>query len=163
VPSITPRPGQTYVLYVDPNIVGYVQHVAFDANRGLLTNETTCAPGLSTDVRTMINVDTSKIPQYPSLLQVTNTGTTSAFPTFTVRDAKLTSLLGTYRMSRPVAAGSTSVYSVGDVMESLGYPPAADSFHINMTLDTTFTGSVRHYVFNATPGVLSDMTAKCDM
>ncbi len=163
VPSIAPKAGTTYTLYVDPNIAGYVQHVAFDANANILTNVTTCAAGLSADARTTMNVHTSKLPQYPSLLQVTNTGTASAIPAFTVRDAQNSQLMGTYRMSRPVPAGMTSVFSVGDVMESLGYPPAANSYHVDMMLETSFTGVVRHYLFNAIPGVVTDMSAKCDM
>ena len=71
-----------------------------------------------------------------------------------MRNAQDSSLLGTYQIPRPVQAGTSATFSVTNVMETLGYPPNAKDFHINMTLDTTFSGSVRHYVYSEVPGTL---------
>jgi hypothetical protein len=163
VPPVVPRAGATYALYVDATMAGHVQHARWDAVAGLLDDPTACAAGLSTDTRTMINVHTSRLPRYPSFLQVTNTGAADAVPTFAVTDARTSTPLGTYRMPRAVPSGGTSTFGVSDVMEILGFPPAPNAYHVVMRLSDSFPGTARHLVFNADAGVLTDMTAKCDM
>jgi hypothetical protein len=162
VPAITPT-GGTYTLMVDAPMMGHVQHVIWNPLGASLTNLSGCASGLSSDSRTMINVHTSLIPNYPSILEVHNTGAAAATPRFAVFDARNGQPFGTFTAPAAIPPLGTAMIDASHVVESLGITPAAGMYHINMQLDAGFTGFAQHLVNNRDAQVITNMTPKCDM
>jgi len=151
----------TYTLFVDPVFNnGHVQHVLWDTTTNALTNVSGCAAGLSTDIRTMIDVHTSLIQGYPSYILVHNTGNATATPRFTVRHARTGVTVGTFTSSTSIPAHATG-YILGS--EMLTVAPTAVQDHINVVLDANFTGFAQHLVDNEIARVITNMTGKCDM
>ncbi|MEQ8508933.1 MAG: S8 family serine peptidase [Rhodospirillaceae bacterium] len=164
-PQITPLEGntQSYSLHVSATFVGYVQHVLWNPSGASLTNLSGCGNGLADSVRDIGNVHTSLISGYPSYVQVYNAGSTSAAPTFTVTDARDGSSLGNFTLSSEIAPNTTAYVYVSDLVEFFGGTPDSGQFHLNLELLANFQGFAQHIVDNEGGGVLTNMTAKCDL
>ncbi len=164
-PQITPLAGntQSYSLHVSTTFIGYVQHVLWDSSGASLTNLSGCDNGLADSVRDIGNVHTSLITGYPSYVQVYNAGSTAATPTFAVRDSRNGSALGNFALSTDVAPNTTAYVYVSDLVEFFGGTPDSGQFHLNLELLAGFQGFAQHIVDNEGSGVLTNMTAKCDL
>lgn len=164
-PAITPAGGdtQTYTLHVTASFSGYTQHVLWNPAGGSLTNISGCGNGLANTVRDIGNVHTSIINGYPSYMMVYNSGSTAAAPTFVVRDARDGSSLGNFTFSSDIAPNTTATVLVSDLVEFFGGTPESDQFHLNLELQNRFSGFAQHIVDNEIGGVLTNMTAKCDL
>ncbi|MGB1875887.1 MAG: S8 family peptidase [Rhodospirillaceae bacterium] len=164
-PAITPAGGdtQTYTLHVTASFSGYTQHVLWNPAGGSLTNISGCDNGLANTVRDIGNVHTSIINGYPSYMMVYNSGSTAAAPTFVVRDARDGSSLGNFTFSSDIAPNTTATVLVSDLVEFFGGTPESDQFHLNLELQNSFSGFAQHIVDNEIGGVLTNMTAKCDL
>lgn len=164
-PAITPAGGdaQTYTLHVTASFSGYTQHVLWNPAGGSLTNISGCGNGLANTVRDIGNVHTSIINGYPSYMMVYNSGSTAAAPTFVVRDARDGSSLGNFTFSSDIAPNTTATVLVSDLVEFFGGTPESDQFHLNLELQNSFSGFAQHIVDNEIGGVLTNMTAKCDL
>lgn len=164
-PAITPAGGdtQSYTLHVTATFSGYLQHVLWNPAGGSLTNLSGCGNGLANTVRDIGNVHTSIITGYPSYLLVHNSGTSEANPTFVVTDARDGSSLGNFNFTSGVAPNTSSMVLVSDLVEFFGGTPESDQFHLNLELQSSFTGFAQHIVDNEVGGVLTNMTAKCDL
>lgn len=164
-PAITPAGGdtQTYTLHVTASFSGYTQHVLWNPAGGSLTNISGCDNGLANTVRDIGNVHTSIINGYPSYMMVYNSGSTAAAPRFVVRDARDGSSLGNFTFSSDIAPNTTATVLVSDLVEFFGGTPESDQFHLNLELQNSFSGFAQHIVDNEIGGVLTNMTAKCDL
>ncbi len=49
------------------------------------------------------------------------------------------------------------------VLPALGLQPPANQSHVNLILDSAFTGFAQHLVVNQQAQVITNMTAKCDL
>ncbi|NKB42827.1 MAG: S8 family serine peptidase [Alphaproteobacteria bacterium] len=164
-PQIVPAGGdtQSYTLHVNATFSGYIQHILWNPAGGSLTNLSGCGNGLANTVRDIGNVHTSIITGYPSYVMVYNSGATEAMPTFVVTDARDGSSLGNFTFNSAVAPNTSSTVLVSDLVEFFGGTPESDQFHLNLELQSGFTGFAQHIVDNEIGGVLTNMTAKCDL
>lgn len=164
-PAITPAGGdtQSYTLHVTASFSGYIQHVLWNPAGGSLTNISGCDNGLANTVRDIGNVHTSIITGYPSYMLVYNAGSTEANPTFVVTDARDGSSIGNFNFSSGIAPNTSATVLVSDLVEFFGGTPESDQFHLNLELQNSFTGFAQHIVDNEVGGVLTNMTAKCDL
>lgn len=164
-PQITPAAGdtQSYTLHAEAAFSGYVQHVLWNPEGGSLTNYSGCGNGLANSVRDIGNVHTSIINGYPSYLLVYNSGSSAAKPTFVVKDARDGSSLGNFSLSPDIAPNTSSFIFVSDLVELLGRTPDSQQFHLNLEMQSDFSGFAQHIVDNEGGGVLTNMTAKCDL
>lgn len=164
-PQITPAAGdtQSYTLHADAAFSGYVQHVLWNPEGGSLTNYSGCGNGLANSVQDIGNVHTSIINGYPSYLLVYNSGSTAAKPTFVVKDSRDGSSLGNFSLTSDIAPNTSSFVFVSDLVEFFGGTPDSNQFHLNLEMQSSFTGFAQHIVDNQTGGVLTNMTAKCDL
>ncbi len=164
-PQITPAAGdtQSYTLHADATFSGYVQHVLWNPEGGSLTNYSGCGNGLANSVQDIGNVHTSIINGYPSYLLVYNSGSSAAKPTFVVKDARDGSSLGNFSLTSDIAPNTSSFVFVSDLVEFFGGTPDSTQFHLNLEMQSSFTGFAQHIVDNQTGGVLTNMTAKCDL
>jgi hypothetical protein len=96
-------------------------------------------------------------------MMVYNSGSTAAAPTFVVRDARDGSSLGNFTFSSDIAPNTTATVLVSDLVEFFGGTPESDQFHLNLELQNSFSGFAQHIVDNEIGGVLTNMTAKCDL
>lgn len=164
-PQINPAAGdtQSYTLHVDAAFSGYVQHVLWNPAGGSLTNLSGCGNGLANTARDLGNVHTSIINGYPSYLLIYNSGATAANPAFTVTDARDGSSLGNFNLTSDISPNTSAFVFASDLVEFFGGTPDSDQFHLNLELQSSFTGFAQHIVDNEGGGVLTNMTAKCDL
>jgi hypothetical protein len=67
-----------------------------------------------------------------------------------------------YKTPTIPANGSVAV-KVSDFETTANFPPPADVKYYNVTLEQPFTGFLQHLVTNRVQGIVSDMTAVCEM
>jgi hypothetical protein len=163
-PRIVPSASMpAYTLYVDSPMIGHVQHVSWNPGGGSITNLTGCLNGVSADTRTMINVHTSLVQSYPSYLVIHNTGATTSPVRLEVQDSRNGLVLGSYTAVAGLAPLATATVNVSGAIEALGLRPGTDQNHVNLVLDSNFTGFAQHLVVNQLAQLISNMTAKCDL
>ncbi|MSO96874.1 MAG: hypothetical protein EXR11_01460 [Rhodospirillaceae bacterium] len=166
VPPISPAASnsQFYTLFVDAPYVGFVQHVLWNPQTGLLSNVSGCDNGLSGQGRYAGNVHTSLIGGYTSFLLVHNTGNTDARPSFDVRDSRDGAQIGAFATSGNIKAHTSALVKVSDVLQTLGKQPDSGQFHLNLIMNTIgFSGFIQHWVQNDAQGIVTSITAKCDI
>jgi len=155
---------QFYTLFIDAPFVGYAQHVLYSPQTNLLSNVSGCDNGLADSGRHVNNTHTTLIGGYTSFLLVHNTGATDAKPSFDVRDARNGASMGDFTTSGNIKAHSSALIKVSDVLQTLGKTPDSGQFHLNMIMSQTgFTGFAQHLVQNEAQGILTNITAKCDI
>jgi subtilisin family serine protease len=155
---------QFYTLFVDAPFTGYAQHVLYSPQTNLLSNVSGCDNGLSDSGRFINNTHTTLIAGYPSFLLVHNTGNSDARPSFDVRDSRNGAQIGTFSTSANIKAHSSALINVSDVLQTLGRTPDSSQYHLNMIMSQTgFTGFAQHLVQNTAQGILTNITAKCDI
>ena len=164
-PPIVPDNGntQSYTLHVNAEFSGYVQHVLWNPAGGSLTNASGCDNGLSNSGSDLGNIHTSLISDYPSYLLVYNGGAAAAKPVFAVTDARNGETLGNFTLVNDIAPNMSVEVFVSDLVEFFGGTPDSSQFHLNVELQSSFTGFAQHIVDNVAGYVLTNMTAKCDL
>jgi subtilisin family serine protease len=156
-----------YNLEVESTVAGYMQHIVWARDAGVLTNLTACSEGLSGDTQTLVNVHSRNIEGYPSRIRIVNTGVIPSAATLTFYNAADGHLLGTYRTPVVAANGSIElpVAAIEASVPALLDPVVAGVnavYQYNVSL-SGFTGYVQHIVQNTYNALLLDMSAKCDM
>ena len=58
---------------------------------------------------------------------------------------------------------ATATVNVSGAIEALGLQPQANQNHVNLVLDSAFTGFAQHLVVNQIAQVITNMTGKCDL
>lgn len=159
--GITPADaGEFYSLAVSANFTGFVQHALWNATGHSLTNLSSCSSDISDTGQYLGNVHTSQIADYPSIIVVQNTSSSSDVARFDVFDSRTGELIEE-NFSRVVPANSSVSFTVAEFAQAFNFSPDNGQFHLNFVLDAGFTGFAQHIVNNQSAGVLTDMTAKC--
>jgi subtilisin family serine protease len=154
---------QFYTLFVDALFAGYAQHVLWSPQTNLLSNVTLCDTGIATTGRYINNTHTTLIGGYTSYVLVHNTGSAPARPSFNVRDARNGTDLGTFSVTTDIKAHTSSLIKVSDVLQTLGRTPDSTQFHLNLIMNSSFTGFAQHWVRNEAAGTITSLAAKCDI
>jgi subtilisin len=154
-------------LEVESTFTGYMQHIVWARAQGVLTNLSSCADGLSTDGRTLLNVHSRLIDGYPSRLRIANTGTASEPATLSFFNAANGRALGSFTTSAipPGAALEVTLARIEGAVPALQDPAVTGSNatqQYNVKLEN-ITGYVQHIVENTRAGLLIDMSPKCEL
>lgn len=151
-----------FSFYVLPDFDGHVQHVIWNDTGGSLTNISTCGRDVSNDARHLINVHTTEIAQFPSVIVIHNAGEEPASAEFQIYDSSTGEEVSAWE-SQLIDPGASVTVDVSTIESELGFTPDEGQFHLNFVLNELFTGSATHLVNNLIGGVLTNMTDKCDL
>lgn len=160
-----------YNLVVESEFEGSMQHVLWQRSAGVLSNMTSCADGVNGGERSLLNLHSPSIIQYPSSVRIYNSGTTGNRAVLDVYNASTGELVGTWTSATLDAGAATEVF-VSEIFDDFETDPdgtnaatdaAGDDLptHLNVELRDGFTGHLQHAVRNAISNVLTDMSAKC--
>jgi len=177
----------------ETTITGYMQHVIFDAQREALMNASTCSMGTTISPYRLMNVHSSHLAAaYPSTVILYNTGISTAVMGLAMRNALDGDLIGRFYSSNitPTSTSPTITYPNGQIilnvstMETAVITPTNPTVRTNISPPPTvhfnfadeqmlinsqainsnvFRHYYQHIITNKTPGVVSDMTAMCDL
>jgi hypothetical protein len=154
---------QYYSTSLQTQITGYFQHVLYRPADGTLTNLSTCDAGVGAEVGQLINVHSSLLQSgFPSSIVVTNPTTVAATASLGVYDARNGTKLGTYT-TPSIAANGQAIIPITAVEAQIGVTPNASQFHYVIKAEGTFNGFLQHLVDNKSVGVITDMTAMCQL
>ena len=161
-----------YNLVVETEFRGSMQHVLWQRTAGVLSNMTSCADGVGGGERTLLNVHSPSVAQYPSSVRVYNSGTTGERANLDVFNATSGERLGTWT-SDIIEAGAALEISTNEIIADFETDPiATDALtdeaidlptHLNIEMQDNFVGHLQHTVHNVTADVLTDLSAKCSL
>ena len=157
------KPNQLYTIHLTSTFRGYVQHILWNPSANSLTNISGCREGLSDDVKTMGNIHTSLLKDYPSYLFVHNSSQEASKPNFTVRDSNDGSILGSFTIEENIPSKSTAVIFASDLLELFGEEPKPDQTYLNIIMDDKFNGYAQHMIDNSKGGLITNMSPKCNL
>jgi len=142
---------------------GFMQHVLWQPSAGVITNMSSCAGGPAVDTRVLLNVHTSSITNYPSVIRIYNNGTAAAAE-MTLYHSLDGQQFGRW-VSPVILSGAAIEIAVADLeAELMSTENEADlGAHLNIVLDAGYDGHIQHIVRNELNGVLTDMSSKCDL
>lgn len=144
---------------------GSVQHVLFSQQAGAISNLTNCGAAIPTDTaKHAMNVHASSFAGYPSRLRIVNTGAAPAAAPLTFYSAGTGTKIMDW-VTPEIASGASYELTIPQFEARVSMPAGAlegGNGTYNVTLGN-FSGYIQHLVENVEPGVLLDMTAKCDL
>jgi subtilisin family serine protease len=152
-------------LEVASSFKGSTQHVLFSEQAGVVTNLTNCGTTPSTDTaKQLMNVHSGAFAAFPSRLRVVNTGVTSTSAKLSFYNAATGAKIFEW-VTPPIASAATYEIGVPSIEARVTMPAGSmdgGNGYYNVTVEG-FSGYLQHLVENVDPGVLVDMTAKCDV
>ena len=161
-----------YNLVVEAEFDGSMQHVLWQRSAGVISNMTSCADGVAGGERSLFNVHSPNVIQYPSSVRIYNSGTTGDSASLDIYNASTGEELGTWE-SGTIEAGAAIEVTTADIANDLDLQsPDANTVtdaagnlptHLNIEMRDGFTGHLQHTVRNTIANVLTDMSAKCDL
>ena len=156
-----------YNLEVESTVPGYMQHIVWAIDAGVLTNLTACADGLSDDSRTLLNVHSSLIDGYPSRIRIVNTGTATEPGVLNFYNAVNGRSIGAYTTPAIPPNGSLEIKlerieALVPELKDLNITDNTRSYQYNVRLEG-LTGYAQHIIENTRSGVSLDMSPKCDL
>ena len=156
-----------YNLEVESTVPGYMQHIVWAINAGVLTNLTACADGLSDDSRTLLNVHSSQIDGYPSRIRIVNTGAATEPGVLNFYNAANGLSIGAYTTPAIPPNGSLEITlerieALVPELQDLKITDNTRSYQYNVRLEG-LTGYAQHIIENTRSGVSLDMSPKCDL
>jgi hypothetical protein len=157
--------GRTYYnLEAASTLKGYLQYVLWSNGPGILGNLTSCPAGASVDGGTLLNIDSSATPDYVSHVRIINASGISSAATLAFYDPNDGSQIATWTSSTiaPGAALDVPVPDIEAAVPALASATKAGRNQYNVLL-TGLVGRLQHVMENRSVGVLTDMTAKCDL
>ncbi|MDX2141747.1 MAG: S8/S53 family peptidase [Rhodospirillaceae bacterium] len=154
-------------LEIESTVPGYLQHIVWARNAGVLTNLTACADGLSGDGQLLLNVHSTNIAEYPSRIRIASTGAAPQAATLVFYNSANGKEIGRYTTADIPASGSLEIgiARIETLVPTLKDPLVTGSNAIsqyNVRLEN-FTGYLQHIVENTRTGVLLDLSPKCDL
>ncbi len=163
--STPPIIGRTfYDIDVTSTFAGYVQHVQWANGSGVLNNLTSCGTGIGNDATVATAVYSSKISGYVSHVRIVNTGALPDHAVLVITDANSGAQIGQWT-SPDIASGAT-LDITGPQLEAqvpaLQTLVAGGLLQYNASL-TRLAGYLQHAVENQPAGVVSDLSAKCNL
>lgn len=152
-------------LEVVSSFKGSTQHVLYNEQARALVNLTNCGTTPSTDTaKHLMNVHSSAFAAFPSRVRVVNTGVAPAQAKLSFYNAGTGAKI--FEWTTPsIPSAATHEVSVPSIEARVTIPSGAmdgGSGYYNVTVEG-FSGYVQHIVANIDPGVLVDMSAKCDV
>lgn len=162
VPPIDPAAKDNYTVTLSPDFQGFVQSVIWNQTGLSLTNSSGCSNGFSDDVSNLINVHTTQITQYPSVIMIHNLGNKAADAMIGVYDARKGDRLGGIVVPS-IAPNAAATFGAADIERVLNYTPYIGHDHYNLVIENDFYGYGQHIVYNNGAGLVMNMTAKCTM
>ena len=154
--------GLTYTAYVESDFAGRLQHVLWNPGEGVLTNVSPCVDGLADPGRFLAYVHTSLIQSYPSSFFVHNNRSIATRAEFTAYSNITGRELGRVETSE-IAPYSSIVFAASDAYDAIDFQPRDGEFHINFVLSEDFRGFAQHIVDNRDAGVVTNMSATCEL
>lgn len=159
-----------YNLVVESDFEGAMQHILWQRTSGVISNMTSCADGLSGGERSLVNVHSPSLLQYPSSVRIYNSGTTGDQATLMIYNSNTGEEI-TQWTSPTIEVGASIEVSVASLVEdamgsdglSAGNVAEELPSHLNIEMTDGFTGHLQHIVRNTPAGVLTDMSAKCNL
>ncbi len=161
-PAIAVGGRDRYTLNIASNFLGYFQHVLWNVQGASLTNLSGCSNGISSDVIHMGNVNTTQVGDFPSVIIVHNVGARSTNAVVGVYNAKTGERIGGVVIPN-VPPNADAAFGMSDVETALNHHPAADEYNYNLVVESDFPGYLQHLVYNTRAGLITNMTAKCNM
>ncbi len=162
-PPISPR--SYYSISARPTFDGYFQNVLWNSGNGSLTNLTSCATKVTADPTVLVGVHSSLLQAgYPSYVVVHNTGLTAANVTLGIYDAGTGAKLGTY-VTPTISANGQHIQTMTNIEGRASPPirPTSAMYHYIVRAETQLDGELQHFVFNASSGVITDISYYCSM
>lgn len=151
-----------YSISVRPTFSGSFQNILWRKVDATITNLSTCNVP-STDQTTLMNVHTSLLAGYPSVVVIHNTGANSVSLTLGIYHQQTGQRLGTYPTGQ-IPANGQQLLTIQTIEAGAGITPAASgAYHYNIKSDTAFTGYLQHLLNNQAAGMTTDMTEACAM
>jgi len=162
VPPIDASGKDNYTATISSDFQGFVQTVIWNQTGVSLTNSSGCSNGVSDDVSNLINVHTTNITQYPSVILIHNLGTKAADAVIGVYDARKGDRLGGIVVPA-IAPNAAATFGAADIERVLNYTPYLEHDHYNLVIENDFYGYGQHVVYNNGAGLVINMTAKCSL
>lgn len=165
--SLSNAPSLFYAANITSEFDGYMQHIAWNPDGASLTNLTGCGTGLSNDVISIMNFHSSNLSDgYSSIMYFHNVGSETAEAIVDIYDAVDGNYIGGFIWREVPPDGTRSLDSEGVdfyLNEFFGFTPSASQSHYNIELNGDFPGYMQHAIDNTGAGVVTSMTAKCDL
>jgi V8-like Glu-specific endopeptidase len=161
-PPIDASGKDNYTATISSDFQGFVQTVIWNQTGVSLTNSSGCSNGVSDDVSNLINVHTTNITQYPSVIFIHNLSTKAADAVIGVYDARKGNRLGGIVVPA-IAPNAAATFGAADIERVLNYTPYLEHDHYNLVIENDFYGYGQHVVYNNGAGLVINMTAKCSM
>lgn len=154
---------QMYSAFVETQIDGTLQNLLVRTTDGSVTNASTCNAAVGANGARVANVRASASDARSlSWIVIANAGGASATATLGVFDAATGNRLGTYT-SAPIAAGGQLLVTAAGLESGAGLEAGGSSARYVIALEGTFRGFLQHLVDNQSVGILSEMTATCQL
>lgn len=157
-----------YNLVVESAFDGSMQHVLWQQSAGVLSNMTSCSDGVTGGERTLLNVHSPAILQYPSSVRVYNDGASTSSAIIDVYSSTTGDSVGQWT-SPEIEAGAAYEASVAEIIDDIQFSDQDSNVtedlpvHLNVELASDFNGYLQHTIRNARSAVLTDMSAKCTL
>ncbi|MGE3476100.1 MAG: serine protease [Rhodospirillaceae bacterium] len=161
-PQIDPGGKDNYTATISTDFQGFVQTVIWNQTGLSLTNASGCSNGLADDVSNLINVHTTNITQYPSVIMIHNLADKASDAVIGVYDARKGDRLGGIVVPA-IAPNAAATFGAADIERVLHYTPYFEHDHYNLVIENDFYGYGQHIVYNNGAGLVMNMTAKCLM
>lgn len=114
-----------YNLVIESGFDGTVQHVLWQRNAGILSNMTSCADGIDSGERVLLNVHSPSVTQYPSFVRIYNDGTIADQANIDVYDATTGEYAGMWT-SPSIEVGASYEATVAEMIADLFIAPEPD-------------------------------------
>lgn len=115
-----------YNLVVESDFDGTVQHVLWQRRAGILSNMTSCADGIDSGDRVLLNIHSPSISQYPSFVRIYNDGTVADRANIDVYDATTGDYAGMWT-SPSIDVGAAYEATVDEIIADLFVAPEPDT------------------------------------
>lgn len=148
-----------YVIELRSSFNGAVQHVVWNAGLGTLENMTRCDVGPSPDLKTLINVHSTRLSAYPSRVRIYNAGAATAPARLTAFDAATGGELWTWT-SPAIDAGAMIEVPVATLEASANPAVITAPDHYVLSLDAAYPGVLQH-IATTPAGISSDLSERC--
>lgn len=153
-----------YNFEISSSFAGYMQHVLWSPEPGVLGNLTSCATGFSSDASTAGNVYASASGGYLSRVRIVNAGGTPDSAVLIYYNTETGAEIGRWT-SGAIAAGAAVEMTPAYLESQLpALKAAVDTGLAQYSIKLSkLAGYVQHVVLNGSIGVLMDMSPKCDL
>ncbi|MGE4063042.1 MAG: hypothetical protein AB7E79_06710 [Rhodospirillaceae bacterium] len=153
----------SYSIVVESAMTGSFQHVLHRAASGVLSNLSTCSAGVARSGSQLSNVHTSALDDgYPATILVQNRGPVPAAAQIGIYDARQGRRVGAYTTPEVAVDGEVMI-RMSTIEAGARVAPAWDMAHWVLKIENDFSGSLQQLIGNTRAGVITDMTAVCDL